>query len=213
MSGWLSVLLVALLLLCWAVGAYQRLLGLRTAVTAAFGPVADMAQRLGSVVHAALDLAVASAVAPGGDPQSRESVDLLRGALMQSVAALAVAQSRPLPVESIDALNAAQALLHQLWGQRWFDLLPLGAATAPAEATDPGGQAQLPARLLQEQWQQAVAQYDLTATTFNQQVQTYNHAIHQFPARLLAWCFGLAAARELALQPAAVATVATIPSP
>ncbi|MEJ2802489.1 hypothetical protein WAE61_11460 [Comamonadaceae bacterium PP-2] len=219
MSAWLWGTLAAVLL-CWATGAYNRLVRLRAAVSGGFASVAETSQRLSGVVHAALDLEAAAAArvsdaalqteealqAEPSEPGARDGqgspvpavaearpagpatlsaeAQLLRGALMQYVAALAVVQSRPLSNEAVGAFNAAQAVLLEVWASREQAVLPAPGGAADALADDGLG---VGYQVLASQWQQAQAQHRLTTEKFNDLVHGYNEAVRQFPAVIMAW--------------------------
>lgn len=198
MSAWLWGTLAAVLL-CWATGAYNRLVRLRAAVSGGFASVAETSQRLSGVVHAALDLEAAAAArvsdaalqsdearqaVPGGPATLSAEAQLLRGALMQYVAALAVVQSRPLSTEAVGAFNAAQALLLEVWAGREQSVLPVPGGPADTLLDDGLGAGY---QVLASQWQQAQAQHRLTTEKFNDLVHGYNEAVRQFPAVIMAW--------------------------
>ncbi|MFT4191152.1 MAG: hypothetical protein QM617_06510 [Comamonas sp.] len=219
MTPWLALLL-ALLLVCWAIGAQQRLARLRAQVMAGFVPVGEAGQRLASLIHTLVDTP-ASAAAPVDPaspaalpphealaPEAPAVLAPLRGALLQYVAALAAAQSRPLSPEAIAALNAAQQLLWALWQERLVTASQPAAGDAQTRVdhvdravAEPGLPAGDPARALLHQWLQAEGQYRLTAAQFNVAVDEHNRAIRQFPARALAGLMGLEPTASLALAP------------
>jgi LemA protein len=107
----------------------------------------------------------------------------LAGAANQFGASLAVARQRPLDPDSIAALDTARQVLVMAW-QRVQD-----------EAHDLAG-AQVP-QTTQVQWQLLVSQSAVAADSFNLAVTSYNEAIAQFPALLLASLFGFKPARTL----------------
>lgn len=208
MTIWIAVIVVVIVI-CWAKGAHSRLVRLRAAVVGSFSPVGETAQRLSSVIHAWLDWqpvpadgATGNAAAPA---VAEDGGSVLRGTLMQYVAAVAVAQSRPLSADAIAALNAAQSVLWTVWQSRLDEL----RAAAVPDAADPlqvlappadeaGGEspaaaldgAAAPYALLASQWHQAQAQYGLMAEKFNLCVREHNAAVRQFPAVVLAWAMG-----------------------
>jgi LemA protein len=107
----------------------------------------------------------------------------LQGALQQLAACLAVARGRPLQAAAIQALAAAEEVVQTTW---------LRTST---EADGQDG-APLPQALL-SQWKDTHGQLQQARLTFAQSVQTYNFAITQFPAGILAWLFGFRLATAL----------------
>jgi LemA protein len=174
-------------LLFWAVGAYNRLIRLRAAALLAFAGVE-------AVLVGQVEL-VRSCLPPSAVPASvQEDEDLLDdmsslwsglgAAASQFAASLAAAKARPLDPNAVAALNAAIGVLHMAWHRMQQD-----------DAHDLAGAA-LP-ESLQSQWQQLDTQQKAAAAIFNDAVKSYNEAIAQFPALLLAWLFGLGPARAL----------------
>lgn len=162
-------------LLFWSVGAYNRLVRLRSQASRAFAPVALQLQRYAEIIAAA-QTAYASVDMTIAEGASNQSWAGLLGALQQLTASLAVARDRPLKATAIRALAAADEVLQTAWLR---------------VCTDGHGQdgAPLPPSLLL-QWQDAGLQVQHARIAFGQAVHSYNAAIAQFPARLLAWLFG-----------------------
>ncbi|BDT65879.1 hypothetical protein os1_00240 [Comamonadaceae bacterium OS-1] len=100
----------------------------------------------------------------------------LQGAQAQFSASLAVARTRPLDSAAINALAAADTVLQMAWLRIASD----GASFAPL----------LP-ETAQTQWSETRQQVRHAAQSFAHAVLSYNAAIAQFPALLLAWLFGL----------------------
>lgn len=181
----------------WALGAYNRLMRLRSSVVQAFGGLdahlVRMLALLGefSAVHAAWQ-----------EEDGRASEDLrhdmaaLQGAATQLSASLAVARARPLRPAAISALGAARDVLGACWHKAAPRATELGGSSADASAGDapPPPPA---AAVWQLRWDQHVQQNELAIRVFNDAVSHYNAAISQFPANLLAWVFGFRAARPL----------------
>lgn len=181
----------------WALGAYNRLMRLRSGVVQAFGGLdAHLVRMLAllsefGAAHAALQERASDEV--------RHDMAALQGAATQLSASLAVARARPLRPQAISALGAARDVLGACWHK------------AAARATEIGGQAQPwvgdtvplpPAALVwQARWDEHAQQNELATRVFNDAVSHYNAAIAQFPASLLAWVFGFRAARLLSPDP------------
>lgn len=164
-------------LLFWGVGAYNRLVRLRSTAIQAFGGLdvhlvrqqamlaecdAAHAQVQGEVAHARL---------------------ALQGAATQFGANLAVARARPLQPASAAALAAGRDVLDTAWLQ----LLRV--------REDEDGPAAVAA--WRQRWEEHQAQSRLAVEQFNDAVTQYNAAIAQFPARLLAGLFGFTPAKAL----------------
>lgn len=161
------------IVLFWAIGAYNRLMRLRTQAGEAFGELAQVLRQLGDLAGqidepALGSLATANAVRDG-----------LEGARRQLDTALKVAHQKPLDAAGLTVLTMAYQALAELW-QRYEN-----ATGARQDATD-----------LAVRWQQGSHQLARARASFNQSVAAYNQAVAQFPALLLARLFGLRAARE-----------------
>lgn len=179
-------------LLFWSVGAYNRLIRLRAVALQAFAELDTRLREQADVVRDCLPAAalppagVTVAMAVGEDLQDDMTALWLglAGAAAQFNASLAAARARPLDPEAIAALHAAQGVLLMAWQRLQED-----------DAHDLAGAA-LP-ETLQLQWRQSWTHVQTAAQAFKLAVQTYNGAIAQFPALLLAWLFGLRPARAL----------------
>ncbi len=183
---------LAAALLFWSVGAYNRLVRLRAQAYRAFAAVALLLLR-----YAEITAACESAMAQGADASGTQDPALLpqtdgncsqawsglSGALNQFSASLAAARARPLHGASVMALAAADQVLQSAW-QR---VLTLGLTR---------GGSPLP-ETLPSQWQDTTLQIQPARAVFAQAIESYNAAVEQFPARLLAWLFGFRAAKTL----------------
>jgi LemA protein len=191
MSTSLVFWIAAAVLLFWSVGAYNRLIRLRASALQAFAALYQCLLEQAAVVR---DCLPGVASLPEGPDKLMDEEDLqddmtslwrgLAGASLQFTASLAAARLRPLAPEAIAALHVAQGVLHMAWQRLQAD-----------DAHDLAGAA-LP-ETLQNKWQQSVADVQIAVQAFNLAVQTYNDAIAQFPALLLAWLFSLRRARAL----------------
>jgi LemA protein len=178
--------IVAAVVLFWMVGAYNRLVRLRSDANAAFAALEAELARQVQLVHAC--------VPPEEDqPQSVFAGGSafwggLQGAAAQLQASLASARARPLDPERIAALGAAQEVLSMAWDRAERD-----------DAHDLAGP-RLPEDFSGER-QQLVRMAQAATEQFNQAVAHYNDAIGQFPAILLAWLFRFQPARGLRARP------------
>jgi LemA protein len=168
------------LLIFWMLGAYNRLVGLRNAIIAAWAQVDEPLQRRAAAVAGLLDGLRAHLPDEGGtlaavlaaQEQLRSAADALRlhPARAPRAAALAGAEA---------ALGAALARLLSLLEQR--------PELAAAEDIAPHVAA------LRDATQRLVFARQL----FNDAVGAYNDAARQFPTRLLSTLFGFTAAGAL----------------
>jgi len=161
-------LLVAIALF-WAVGAYNRLVRLRSEVVKAYSALDNVLSVHPAVIKAAQPLADVSQLSP----------DALWSRLVaageQFAQALANARVHPLDPDAIRALSAARGVLTEVWQATDGD--------SPEGSTLPES---LRARLAALDEQAA-----LPAAAFDASVRVYNLAIRQFPALILAgiWSF------------------------
>jgi LemA protein len=166
----------------WMVGAYNRLVRLRSNANAAFAALESVLSRQVQLVHAC--------VPPDEEqPTSQFSGGSafwggLQGAAAQLSASLASARARPLDPERIAALGAAQEVLDMAWDRAERD-----------DAHDLAGP-RLPGNFSGER-EQLVRMTQVATGNFNDAVLGYNEAIAQFPAVLLAWLFGFQPAQGL----------------
>ena len=184
--GWIVVLVIIAVLIFWAVGAYNRLVRLRSDANAAFAVLETELARQVQLVH--------ECVPPEEDqPQSQFTGGSafwggLQGAAAQLQATLQSARAKPLEPDRIAALGAAQEVLSMAWDRAERD-----------DAHDLAGP-RLPENFSSER-AQLVRMAHAATEHFNEAVARYNEAIAQFPARLLAWLFGFHPARGLRARP------------
>lgn len=172
----------AAVLLFWSVGAYNRLVRLRSDANAAFAALEAELSKQAALVDACL-------VPEDSHPASQFEGGSafwggLEGAAAQFRASLASARLRPLEPERIAALGAAQEVLQMAWERAERD-----------DAHDLAGP-RLPQDVTSER-NQLVHQTQVAISQFNQAVKRYNEAIDEFPAVFLAWLFGFKPARGL----------------
>lgn len=188
----------AALLLFWGVGAYNRLVRLRSEALRSFGVLSPMLQRSADLVLATVIVAPVSAPAAAPDASATTSaeeapaaaVHLLRpaspwtgvqGAATQFMASLAVARTKPLDADAMAALSAAGVVLRMAWQRMAAECATLTGAPLPQAAV----------------WDDLSRHTDDATLLFTQAVQDYNAAIGQFPAMLLAGLVGFRQARVL----------------
>lgn len=181
---WLAVGLLAF----WSVGAYNRLVRLRSTALQAFGALdAQLLGHAGLVETAVAESESRVAADAGVDPVSApvavpEALAALQAASSQFASSLSAARARPLDREAMAALAAARDVLAMAWQNSQ-------TAALPAEGIEPEG--------LRARWEQWTRQSQKACTQFNEAVGLHNAAVSQFPALLLAKLFGFKIAGTL----------------
>lgn len=159
----------------WAVGAYNRIVRLRSAALQAFGGLdAHWVRLLAMLGECDAAQVTAGRVMVAGRPEWLEAMN-------QFAARLAVARARPLHSEVAEQLLLARQELARTWAAL------LAGPDVSAEVWAPWA----------ERWEQHRLQNALATEQFNQAVVQYNAAIDQFPAWVLARFFGFKAAISL----------------
>jgi len=169
----------------WSVGAYQRLVGLRTQVNKQFAVLEGLMLRYQALVQDATTAAVTApsgwhtAVAPelGASHWTR-----LQVAANLSAMALAHMQEHPLEPSSAIALVATSRDLQDAWEALTHP--DVYYVSVPPELT--------------QRWAELGISIQPDIERFNQAVEHYNEAIAMFPAVLLARLFHFKAGRILA---------------
>lgn len=172
---WISGFALAVSLF-WAVGAYNRLMRLRSAVMRTFGKVDAQLLR-------ALALVAELEAARQGAPASARDHAALVAAAEQLAASLAVSRQRPLDADATAALAAGMRILDAAW-------------QALADAAQDEDKAAALSPFLQQR-EQIAAQRGRAQQQFNAAVADYNAAVAQFPASVLARVFGFRRAQVL----------------
>lgn len=189
MNMWILGVLLALLLF-WTVGAYNRLIRLRSAALQAFGALDGHWQRwlslLAEYAAAREGQAEAEAEAGASATTASDSQAALDAAAAQFGASLAVARARPLDGGAAAALLAAAQVLDTAWQAMVHDAARASEGVAPPALAP-----------WIHQREQLVLHSSETRRLFNEAVAGYNRAISQFPANLLAWLFGMKQGRTL----------------
>jgi LemA protein len=178
--------ILAAVALFWGVGAYNRLVRLRSDAKVAFNALDAELQKQVQLVLACIP--PEEEQAPSQFAGGSAFWGGLQGAAAQLSASLASAKSRPLDPERIAALGAAQEVLSTAWERAERD-----------DAHDLAGP-RLPENSSSERMQ-LVRMTQAATEHFNHAVIQYNGAIAQFPAVLLAWLFGFQPARGLRTRP------------
>lgn len=166
MTPWLVASLVAVLLF-WIVGAYNRVVRLRTALVAAFQPVEARHRERQELLERQLALVGEAIVA------AAPRVEALRAAMRQAESARDHARRRPGATGATTSLRLADEILADARAR-----LPVQSLATP----------ELPAvnaRLAEIDLALAAARRD-----FNEAVAAHNRAVLQFPTWLVATLFG-----------------------
>ena len=168
--------IVLAVLVFWAVGAYNRVMRLRSACVQAFGALDSYLQQAQGLLS---EWNASQTVDENATAPQRLADAAWQQSLASMGAALAAARARPLHAPTMQRFERA----HEAQFVAWQALKNL-----PGAPDDPAWR---------RRWQQQQAQTGLAADQFNTAVAQYNAAIAQFPARVLAWFFGFRAARPL----------------
>jgi len=186
MSDSVVVWFAIAVLLFWSMGAYNRLMRLRSQGLVAFATLEGLLNQHVLLVKTNLPVAEVVASVPDsgqGHDASAGAWAGLAAAAEQFNASLKVAHAQPLNGPTMGALRTAFETLCLSWA-RLRDLPPDLAGPA------------LPGTL-QSQWEQVASQVEVARIEFNQRVVNYNEAIAQFPALLLAWVSGFKPAQPI----------------
>jgi LemA protein len=187
-ASWSSILLAAVLVF-WALGAYNRLVRLRTQVARSLQDLALLWQSQAQAVGLRLEQFV-----QGRDTQSQWAGlddDALRWrpltlAARQFLACLAMLQAKPHQIAALDdvsSVRAARDIFEASWQRLQSEQDDLAGAPIPPD--------------LQQLWAQHEPLALERLREYNQAVHDYHQAIGQFPALLLAWLFGFGMTSEL----------------
>ena len=218
----IAIGLMALVVLCWGLGAYNRLVRLRAKVRADFVPVHEGLEQAAQWLHklgaahmseaesASLSVGLHSGpgvdesadanpgVNPDVNPDAKADAHPDASAVWASASAAAqqlLAALAPVRREPLDA--AAMAALntaHEVFVQAVGRLSALDEVSG-RESENTGGDVVILLSIV-EKTQKYMA-VDVAAQAFNAQVQAHNAAVRQFPARGLAWFLGFAPAGRL----------------
>lgn len=169
--GWV----IGAALLFWVVGAYNRLVGLRSTIVRRFAPVDEQFRLRHALLHEQLETLAPLLTGSGA------ALDALNAACQQAEAACSHAKLRPGSPGAIASLRLAEEILREARA-RVAELLP----QTNAETQELG------ARLTATDTTLAFARRQ-----FNDAVLEYNHAVQQFPTALIVSLFGFRTAGTL----------------
>jgi LemA protein len=169
----------------WAVGAYNRLVLLRSQALAAFTALEPaFAKQVELVLSSLPDMGAKGQTRPADLGDEVDTLWLaLRAATSQFSASLAASRPRPMDARNAAALAAAWAVLAMAWDRLQNEAYDLAGPALP--------------ETLASQWRHLTSQLMPLREHFNQSVHRYNQAIGQFPALLLAWLFQLKPGHQL----------------
>jgi LemA protein len=174
------------LLLFWTMGAYNRLVRLRSRGIAAFANLETFFNQY--ILMVKTNVPEWSAGAATGHAFSDNDASVAAWAALAAAgdqlnASLKEARARPLNGPTASALRTAFETLCL----SWLRLRNLPADLAGAAVPD----------TLLSQWEMVAVQVERARTDFNRTVTNYNQAIDQFPALLLARVFGFQPAQPI----------------
>ena len=189
MSTSLITVFLAAVLVFWALGAYNRLVRMRSQVARSLQALAQQWQTQAQAVGVRLEK-----YAQGRETESQWATldeDALRWrpltlSARQFLACLAVLQAKPQRIAAIDDVSSVRAA-RDIFETNWLRLQgvqeDLAGAPVPPD--------------LQVLWAQHEPLVLERLRDYNEAVHAYNQAINQFPAILLAWVFGFGVTGEL----------------
>ncbi|WP_237288448.1 LemA family protein [Variovorax sp. PAMC 28711] len=188
--------IVAALLLFWFVGAYNRLMRLRSAALQSYATLDAALVRQLEFTQAESSAAEESAGdAAGEDASTRAS---LRAATAQLTTLLAGTRLQPLDPERIAALGTALRALLSAWQRQHPDSMVSFDADGMLSRPAPlGGIDEAPSANMPIAWPEPSAAAEIARSHFNLAVRAYNQGIGQFPALLVAWIMRLRPAAPL----------------
>lgn len=216
MNHWVWLAGIAAVLLFWSLGAYNRLVRLRAAVSQAFGALDEQLVRQLVWIQGNLPAAIrdaegaagqleadapAAASAPVANRTADDAADAADAAepvpnpafdawtrlsAAATQLAAALAQARAQPLAAEPIASLVMA--HEALRTAWAGVLSTAIAADATPSAD----------RLQERWMRLLHQSLPLRARFNEAAQQYNQAIGQFPASLLAASFRFTPAGLLA---------------
>lgn len=191
-STGMSLLAFAALLGFWMVGAYNRLVRLRSAVLGSWQPIDAQLRRRQALALELAELLTGPEPLEGmADEVGRATLQTVLAATRQAQAATDHALARPSSAGAIQSLGLAEQVLEG--ALRPLRVL-IEARPGLFGVPDRGERAQ--ALLLE--LQDAEAQLGFVRRLFNEAVAAFNGAVHELPTRLVASLFGFRPAAPLA---------------
>jgi len=176
----LAALVVAAVLVFWMLGAYNRLVALRTAIGQAWGKVEQALRERGETVTPLVTALREPLAAEHG------ALDALLAAQLQSLQATAALAAGTLAAGATAPWVAAEGALTAA-ASRVFALLDQDAELRTQE----------PVSSLVAAWRALEPRLAFRRQSFNEAAFTYNAALEQFPTRLLVPLFGFSRAGRI----------------
>ncbi len=181
MVGWLIFLGLIALLVFWAIGAYNRLVGLRNQFKNAFAQIDVQLKRRYDLIPNLVE------TAKGYMKHERETLEAVIKARNSAVTANTAAAANPADPGAIQNLSAAEGALRGA----------LGKLFALAEAY-PDLKANQNMMQLSEELTGTENKIAFARQAFNDSVMTFNTAVEQFPSNVIASAFSFKPAELLA---------------
>ena len=183
-SHWLFQLVVLAVLLAWVVGAYNRLVRMRTAIVSAWEQIVAALVKRSEAMAAVVDAVREPLASEAATLQALADADA-----KQRNAADGVRQARARIADVSLWVNAEAAVASP--ASRLRALIELQPALVHESAQGP----QLAAALAA--WREAEPRILFARQGFNDAVELYNKAIHQWPTRLIASPLGFRSAGRI----------------
>jgi LemA protein len=172
--------IVLVVVLFWGIGAYNRLVRLRNAITNAFAQIDVQLKRRYDLIPNLVEAAKKYL------SHERETLEAVIAARNQAQAAQSSARAAPTTAAAIGALATAETVLGGA----------LGRLFAVAEAY-PELKADQTIRDLNEELTSTENKVSFARQAFNDAVLDFNNAAQQFPTNLVAWVFSFKEAAVL----------------
>ncbi len=169
---WLLRLALLAVLMGWMVGAYNRLVRLRTALVTAWGQIDELLTRRSAALEPMIEAL--------REPMAAEAntVQALEAALLKQQEAARTVRARPSAAEALSAWVLAESELGS----------PLARVQALVEQHPEVAHTD-PVRPLRKQLEELGPRIGYARQGFNEQADAYNSAIQAFPTRLLVGLF------------------------
>ena len=184
-SLWLWI--VPAVLFFWAIGAYNRLVRLRSRVVKAFASLDEQLVRQIVWMQGCLPEPWRDGMQTMPAPDLADPVAAawarLHASSEQFAVALAGARAQPTDVSAMGGLVLAHEAMRTAWAGVLADAITADAVPSSER--------------LQARWMRLLHQAMPLRTAFNEAVQLYNQGIAQFPASVIARVFGLKPAGTL----------------
>jgi LemA protein len=163
--------IAGVLVVCWLVGAYNRMVSLRNVLVDRFAAIDALCLARHALITRQIELLAATLAGAGAGAGPR--LDALRAASLQAEAARQHAQARPGAANAVTSLRVAE------------EILAAARTRLPVQTVAGGDLPEINARLAGGD-----ATLDFARREFNAAVAAYNAAVRQFPTVLVARLFG-----------------------